>query len=160
MNEFLMPDWMLEIKHKQVVASLRELNTERETILCEALIRAEALRVWKEFIRELAIQIEQCSNLEGIGKSSFSLMGDKEFGITICGSGPLASAKIRVVRFCEPRGELPYVHCLCQDGAQPDFRMKFCVDSKGNVRLFTDGPVAVIEAASFVLAPIVRSFTG
>ncbi len=162
MNEILMPDYMREIKHKQVSAVLSKSKTEQESILGEALIRAVAFDAWKKFIRELAIQVEQCQNLEGIGKSSLSPTRESETGptelrITICGSGPLAVAKICVLRFCESGQELPYIHCLCQDGMRDDFRITFCVDKKGKVILLTSGPATPIQAASYVMEPIVRS---
>jgi hypothetical protein len=163
MNEVLMPDWMRNIKDEQVSGSLKEAMEKQGTVLGTALIHSEALNTWHEFVRELATQVELCPKLGGIGSASLVPVGEgenakKEFRITICGSGPLAAAKICVVRFCQFDAFDPYILCICQDGLRDDFRIMFRVDGNGKVRLLTDNIATPLQAASYVMEPIVRSF--
>lgn len=164
MNAILMPDWMANIKAKQNTALLKGTMENQANTLGNALIRSEAFNTWKIFVRELAIQAEVCQQLHGIGTASLVPVGEgenaeKEYRLTICGSGPLAVARICVVRFCQ-RGDVgPDILCICQDWLRDDFHIKFVVDEKGTVCLLTDTIANPIEAASYVIRPVISSFT-
>lgn len=166
MNDATMPDWMKAIKDAQDAASTKETNDKHQEALTQSLIQTEAKNVWREFIRELDIQVDLCQKLRGIARASIEPTrspekNGNEYRLSIVGGGPLAVTRICVLRFCESKVVAPYIHCLCQDWIREDFRIEFCVDSKTNsVKLLTNEMATPREAASYVIAPIVRVFAG
>jgi hypothetical protein len=165
MNALLMPPWMKDIKAEQDAGLLNAAMGKQLDTARTALIRSEAFNMWKAFIRELAIQADLCQQLRGIGKSLFVPIGEgenseKEYRLMIFGSGPLAVARICVIRFCQGENSAPNILCICQDQLRDDFHIRFLVDEEGKICLLTDRIATPMEAASYVIEPIVRSFTG
>ena len=160
MNDMMTPAWIKELKTKLE----GQQRSQRGKAMAESLIRAEAPRLWEEFVRELEIQVKSCGSLPGFGACALHDISqtnppEKVYRASLNGSGPYPNSAFTDVHFRIPEFDLPYIDCL-RDALDhgKDFMIPIRVYGMGEVKLILPDGSAVNpkSAAEYVVKSMVR----